>query len=170
MDIRWGYNNVRIQEGDEWKATFKTKFSLFEPTVMFFGLCNSPATFQHMMDHIFIMELDAGTVIVYIDDILIPTDTKEEQVAIVKEVLKKIRDNDLFLKPEKCEFSVTRVEFLGMVIEQGEIKMDPKKVKAIIDWPVPKTVKQVRSFLGFGNFYRRFIRKYSDITEKGTKF
>jgi hypothetical protein len=105
MDIRWGYNNVRIHEGDEWKAAFKTKFGLFEPLVMFFGLCNSPATFQNMMDNIFVIELDKGIVIIYMDDILIPADTLEELEEITKIVLQRLKDNDLYLKPEKCEFA-----------------------------------------------------------------
>ena len=165
MDVRWGYNNVRIHEGDEWKAAFKTKFGLFEPLVMFFGLCNSPATFQNMMDHIFIIELEKGVVIIYMDDILIPADTLEELEETTKVVLQRLKDNDLYLKPEKCEFARTRVEYLGMIIEQGRIAMDPKKVKGIVDWPQPKNTTQLRSFLGFGNFYRRFIKKYSDVVK-----
>jgi hypothetical protein len=113
MDIRWGYNNVRIHEGDEWKAAFKTKFGLFEPLVMFFGLCNSPATFQNMMDNIFVIELDKGIVIIYMDDILIPADTLEELEEVTKIVLCRLRDNDLYLKPEKCEFARLRIEYLG---------------------------------------------------------
>jgi hypothetical protein len=165
MDIRWGYNNVWIHEGDVWKAAFKTKFGLFEPLVMFFGLCNSPATFQNMMDHIFVIELDKGIVIIYMDDILIPAATLEELEEITKIVLQRLKDNDLYLKPEKCEFARLRIEYLGMIIEQGKLKMDPKKVNAIIDWPEPKNTTQLRSILGFGNFYRRFIRKYSDVVK-----
>jgi hypothetical protein len=165
MDVRWGYNNVRIHEGDEWKAAFKTKFRLFEPLVMFFGLCNSPAMFQNMMDNIFVIELDKGIVIIYMDDILIPADTLEELEEITKIVLQRLKDNDLYLKPEKCEFARLRIEYLGMIIEQGKLKMDPKKVNGIIDWPEPKNTTQLRSFLGFGNFYRRFIRKYSDVVK-----
>jgi hypothetical protein len=165
FDVRWGYNNVRIAKGDEWKAAFKTKYGLFEPTVMFFGLCNSPATFQNMMDHIFKEEIEKGIVIVYMDDILILADTEEELAKTTKIVLRKLKENDLYLKPEKCEFAKEKVEYLGMVVKGNEIAMDTKKVKAIMEWPAPKTVKEVRSFLGLGNFYRKFIRKYSDVVK-----
>lgn len=154
MDMRWGYNNVRIKKGDEWKAAFKTKFGLFEPTVMFFGLCNAPATFQAMMDALLEELVDEGHVIVYMDDILIFAETREELRKITKRVLKVLKDNDLFLKPEKCEFEKTKVDYLGFIIEEGKVCMDPSKVKGILDWPQPQTVKQLRSFLGFGNFYR----------------
>lgn len=104
MDIRWGYNNVRIKEGDEWKAAFKTNRGLYEPTVMFFGLTNSPATFQSLMNHIFADLIDTGKVIIYMDDILIFTATMEEHDKLIHLVLQRLKDNDLFLKPEKCLF------------------------------------------------------------------
>jgi hypothetical protein len=165
LDVRWGYNNVRIRDGDQWKAAFKTNRGLFEPTVMFFGLCNSPATFQAMMDDIFGDMINDCIIIVYMDDIFlfakdIPTLTKN-----TKEVLRRLRDNDLFLKPTKCEFNQTKVEYLGMVIEEGKISMDPGKLAGIKDWPAPTTVKETRKFLGFGNFYRRFIRKFSQLAK-----
>ena len=163
LDVRWGYNNVRIRQGDEWKAAFKTKFGLFEPTVMFFGLCNSPATFQAMMDHIFTDPVHQGYVIIYMDDILIFAKTKEDLEKYTKEVLKILQKNDLYLKPEKCEFEQTKVKYLGFVIEEGQVTMDPIKVQGITEWPAPQNIKQLRSFLGFGNFYRKFIRKYADI-------
>jgi hypothetical protein len=165
MDVRWGDNNVRIHKGDEWKAVFKTKYGLFEPLVMFVGLCNSPATFQHMMDDIFAIKLKQGLIMIYMDDILIPADALEELETLSKIVLQKLKDNDLYLKPEKCEFARTQIEYLGMIIEQGKLRMDPKKVGGIIKWPEPKNVTQVISFLGFGNFYRRFIRKYSEVVK-----
>lgn len=163
LDIRWGYNNVRIKDGDQWKAAFITPEGLFEPTVMFFGLCNSPATFQSMMDSIFQDLKDKGYVIVYMDDILIFANTKEDLRKATREVLARLRENDLYLKGEKCEFEKTKVDYLGMVVEQGKLAMDPVKVKGIREWPAPTTVKQVRSFLGFGNFYRKFIRGYSEL-------
>jgi len=177
LDVRWGYNNIRIKKGDEWKAAFKTNKGLFEPTVMFFGMCNSPATFQAMMDEIFVTMIDGRLVIVYMDDILIFAKTKEELERITKMVLDKLREHDLFLKAKKCEFCKIKLEYLGMIIEEGRISMDPVKLGGIKDWPIPTTVKQVRSFLGFGNFYRKFISHYSDLarplndlTKKDKKF
>ncbi|KAJ2926197.1 hypothetical protein H1R20_g10898, partial [Candolleomyces eurysporus] len=163
MDVRWGYNNVRIRESDKWKAAFVTNRGLFQPTVMFFGLCNSPATFQSMMDSIFEEEIRKGLIVVYMDDILIFADTLEELRSLTLHVLQKLRSNDLFLKPEKCTFETQKIDFLGMIVEPGKLTMDPTKLKGIQEWPVPTTVKQVRSFLGFGNFYRKFIRHYSDL-------
>jgi len=169
LDVAWAFNNVRIKEGDQWKAAFKTNFGLFEPTVMFFRMCNSPATFQSMMDHIFKDKIHHKWVIVYMDDILIFSKTKEDLERITKIVLKKLHDNNLYLKPVKCEFEKTRIEYLGMILEEGKVSMDPTKLKGIKDWPEPTTVKQTRSFLGFGNFYRRFIRKYSDVARPMNK-
>ena len=157
LDLRWGYNNVWIKEGDEWKATFKTSMGLFEPTVMFFGLCNSPSTFQNMMDEIFIKELQEGWLVIYMDDMLLFSKDKQELETNTLQVLKKLRENDLFLNLDKCMFCVEEVEYLGMIISENKISMDKTKLAGILNWPVPTTMKQVRSFLGFGNFYRKFI-------------
>ena len=144
---------------------------------MFFGMCNSPATFQAMMDNIFAEEIEKGLVIVYMDDILIFANDKNKLDETTRIVLEKLRKHDLFLKAKKCEFFKTRVKYLGMIIEEGKISMDPTKLGGIRDWPIPTTVKQVRSFLGFGNFYRKFISHYSDLakplndlTKKDQKF
>ena len=115
IDLRWGYNNVRIKEGDEWKAAFVCHRGSFEPTVMFFGLCNSSATFQTMMNEIFADMEDV--VVVYIDDIMIFTKGNLAQhQAKVKEVLQRLHDNDLFACPKKCSFDKTEVEYLGMFV------------------------------------------------------
>ncbi|GLB33349.1 putative retrotransposable element tf2 155 kda protein type 1-like [Lyophyllum shimeji] len=161
LDVRWGYNNVRIKEGDEWKATFRTNRGLFEPLVMFFGLTNSPATFQTMMNDIFRDLIAQGVVCVYLDDILIYTKTLEEHRRITRIVLDRLREHRLFLKPEKCEFERTEIEYLGLIISHGTASMDPVKVAGVAEWPVPKNKKEVQSFLGFTNFYRRFIRDFS---------
>ena len=163
LDLRWGYNNVRIKEGDEWKAAFATRRGSFEPLVMFFGMTNSPPTFQNMMNDILKEEIDRGVVIVFIDDILIYTEDEEGHEEIVKEVLRKLKENDLFLKAEKCTFGAKEIEFLGLIIGPDRIKMDPIKVEAITSWPIPKRVKDVQAFLGLGNFYRRFIKNFSKI-------
>jgi Reverse transcriptase (RNA-dependent DNA polymerase) len=153
LDMCWGYNNVQIRKGDKWKAAFKTNKGLFKPTVMFFGMCNSPATFQAMMDNIFMTMIENRLVSVYMDDILIFADTKEELERITKLVLETLREHDLFLKAKKCKFCQTRIKYLGMIIEEGRISMDAVKLGGIRDWPVPTILKQTRSFLGFGNFY-----------------
>ncbi|KIM51526.1 hypothetical protein SCLCIDRAFT_33384 [Scleroderma citrinum Foug A] len=131
---------------------------------MYFGLCNSPATFQKMMNEIFHDMSDVC--VVYIDDLMIFTekDNQEEHDRIMLEVLRWLCDNDLFVKPEKCRFRVTEVDFLGMIVSRNGIKMDPEKVNAILKWPEPTNVKQVRAFLGLGNFYRRFIKDYAIIS------
>ena len=157
FDVRWGYNNIQIRKEDQWKAAFKTNRGLFEPTVMFFGMCNSPATFQAMMDSIFADMIEGCIVIVYMDNILIFAKTQEELEQYTKMVLQRLQENDLYLKPKKCEFNKTTMEYLGLIIKEGQLLMDPVKLKGISNWPVPTTVKQVRAFLGFGNFYRRFI-------------
>lgn len=153
LDLRSGYNNVRIKDGDQWKAAFKTNHGLFEPTVMFFGLCNSPATFQAMMNNLFRDMLIEGWITIYMDDMLIHSTNLEEHRQRTKRVLQRLRDNDLFLKLEKCQFVVPEVEFLGAIVSHNKVTMDPIKIKGILEWPTPKNVKQVRGFLGFGNFY-----------------
>jgi hypothetical protein len=154
MDIRWGYNNVRICEGDEWKAAFICKKGLYEPTVMFFGLCNSPATFQSMMNDIFKLEIAQGWILIYMDDIIIANSgNREDMIQKVIYVLRKLLAHDLFIKPEKCEFLVTRVGVLGFVVENNKVEMEKQKVSGIADWPPPQTLKQLQSFLGFCNFY-----------------
>jgi hypothetical protein len=163
MDLRSEYNNVRIKDGDQWKAAFKTNWGLFEPTVMFFGLCNSPATFQAMMNDLFRDMIDEGWLVIYMDDILIASNDLEEHRRRTRMVVNRLHDNDLFLKLEKCYFEVPKVEFLGLIIQDGELAMDPAKLKGIADWPAPTTVKGVRAFLGFGNFYRKFIHHYSAL-------
>ena len=169
LDIRWGYNNVRIKEGDEYKAAFKTKYGLWEPTVMFFGLCNSPSTFQAMMDWIFRPIIDKweplGTkVSKYMDDVAIATCTNlDDHIKCVTEILELAMRYDLFFKPEKCVFHAPRIDYLGIIIEKGMTRMDPVKIEGIRNWPRPTKVKDIRSFLGFCNFYRPFIRGFAHI-------
>jgi len=132
---------------------------------MFFGLCNLPATFQFIMDSLFDGMKTRNAMIVYMDDILIFAETEEELEKYTNEVLQILQDNDLYLKPEKCEFNKTSMKYLGFVITPGKIEMDPTKLQGITEWPAPRNLRQLRSFLGFGNFYRRFIHHYSDLTK-----
>jgi hypothetical protein len=166
FDIRWGYNNCPIVEEDQWKAAFKTKGGLFKPTVMFFGLCNSPTTFQGFMDDAFKEEINLGDYRIYMDDILVAMDGAfKHHIECVHHILDKIKDNDLFLKPEKCTFHKKQIDYLGLIISNGAVRMDPIKVEGITKWPIPTMVKQVRSFLGFCNFYCAFIPKFSNIAQ-----
>ena len=164
VDIRWGYNNIRIKEGDEHKAAFITNQGLFEPTVMFFGLTNSPATFQTMMNAIFTEEIAEGWLIVYMDNILVTTkDDSKFHEKCIHQMLKKLKKHDLYLKPEKCIFNQKRIEFLGVILENRTIQMDLAKVKGIADWPPPQNITDIHSFLGFTGFYCYFIPNYSLI-------
>ena len=163
LDLRWGYNNLRIKEGDEWKAAFKMNRGSFELTVMFFGLTNSPASFQTMMNEILKDLIDEGHVVVYMDDILIFTKDLESHRRITKEVLRLLEVNDLFLKPQKCSFEKAEIKYLGLIISAEGVKMDPKKVEGVLDWPQPTKVKELQAFLGFANFYRRFIKDFAKI-------
>ncbi|SJL17461.1 uncharacterized protein ARMOST_21012 [Armillaria ostoyae] len=169
LDVRWGYNNVRIKEGDEHKAAFRTNRGLFEPTVMFFGLTNSPATFQWMMNDIFKDLISEGKVTIYLDDILIFTKDLDEHRRIVRRVLQRLRENKLFLKAEKCEFEVLKTEYLGVIISEGQVRMDPVKLTGIAEWPTPTKKKELQSFLGFTNFYRKFIKNYSKVVRALTQ-
>ena len=108
MDLRWGYNNVRIKEGDEWEAAFTTLEGSFEPTVMFFGLTNSLATFQAMMNELLRDLINIGKVAAFIDNVIIGTETEEGHNELVVEVIKRIEENDLYVKPEKCKWKVGR--------------------------------------------------------------
>jgi len=163
LDLRWGYNNVRIKEGDEWKAAFTTHIGAYEPTVMYFGLTNSLATFQTMMNDLFWDLINQGDMATFIDDILVATDTEEGHDELVEEVLKRLEENDLFVKPEKCKWKVREVEFLEVVIGPRGVEMQKEKVEGVLNWPAPKNIKEVQKFLGLANYYRRFIKNFAKI-------
>src|SRR6201996_6108097 len=163
LDLRHAYHLVRITEGDEWKTAFRTRYGSFEWNVMPFGLTNAPAAFQRFMNDLFADLLDVY-VVVYLDDILIYSENPADHRKHVREVLRRLRAAGLFASLKKCVFDVDTVEFLGYIISPEGLSMDPSKVKAIQDWPTPRKVKDVQSFLGFANFYCRFIADYSDIT------
>ncbi|QRW23548.1 Retrotransposable element Tf2 protein [Rhizoctonia solani] len=130
LDLHWGYNNVRIKEGDEWKTAFRTKYGLFEYLVMPFGLTNAPATFQHFMNDLFRDLIDV-TVVIYLDNILIFLEKPEEHPTHVREVLSRLMTNQLFCKLLKCHFHVTTVDYLGIVISPAGFSMDQKKIEAV---------------------------------------
>jgi Reverse transcriptase (RNA-dependent DNA polymerase) len=143
---------------------------------MFFGMCNSPATFQAMMDKIFKREIKENLIIVYMDDILAFSKTIDGLKRIKRIILEKAQEYDLYFKAKKCEFRKLKIKYLGLV-EEGKLAMDPAKLKGILDWPAPKTVKEVQSFLEFGNFYYCFVKGFfhlahplNDLLKKDKKF
>jgi len=147
MDLRWGYNNVRIKEGDEWKAAFMTPEGSFKPTVMFFGLTNSPAIFQAMMNKLLRDLINAEKVAVFIDDVIVGMETEEGHEELVEEVIRRLEENDLYVKLKKCKWKVRKVEFLGVVIGPEGIKIEKKKVKEVLEWLTPKCVKDIQKFV-----------------------
>ena len=163
MDLRWGYNNVRIKKGDEWKAAFITPEGSFEPTVIFFGLTNSPATFQAIMNELLRDLINTGEIAVFIDDVIIRTETEEEHDELVMEVIWRLEENDLYIKPEKYKWKVREVGFLGVVIGLEGIKMENEKVKGVLEWPTPKCVKDVQKFIKLANYYYQFIKGFALI-------
>ncbi|KAH0604570.1 uncharacterized protein H6S33_006947 [Morchella sextelata] len=162
LDLRNGYNQIRIKEGEEWKTAFRTRYGLFEYLVMPFGLTNAPATFQAFMNDTLRTHLDDFCT-VYLDDILIYSNSQEEHQRHVNIILDKLQAAGLHCKPEKCEFHVDRTEYLGYLISGEGVTMATDKTKAIQEWKTPTSVYDIKVFLGFANFYRRFIRDYSKV-------
>jgi len=138
---------------------FTTHIGAYEPTVMYFGLTNSPAIFQTIINDLFRDLINQGDTTTFIDDILVATDTEERHDKLVEEVLKRLEENDLFMKPEKYKWKVREVEFLEVVIGSREVEMQKEKMEGVLNWLAPRNVKEVQKFLGLVNYYRRFIKK-----------
>ncbi|SOV04073.1 uncharacterized protein UDID_19532 [Ustilago sp. UG-2017a] len=164
LDLRAAYNLIRIAKGDEWKTAFGTQLGLYEYLVMPFGLANAPAHFQSFINDIF-RDIIGVYVVVYLDDFLIFSATEESHVKHVTEVLTRLRSNRLFAKLSKCEFHTKTVEFLGYIIKLTGIEMDPGKVQTVKEWPMPASIHDIQRFLGFANFYRRFIAHFARIAK-----
>ena len=162
LDLWNAYHLVRIREGDKWKTAFNTPTGHWDHLVMSFGLTNAPAVFQGLVNDI-LWDMINRFVFVYLDDILIFSKSPEEHTIHVRMVLQRLLENRLYIKAEKCEFSCSSTAFLGYIISKGSISMDPEKVRAVKEWPKPSDRKALQRFLGFANFYRRFIRNYSTI-------
>jgi len=163
MDLRWGFNNVRIKEGDKWKRVFTMYVGSFEPTIMFFGMTNLPAMFQAMMNEILRDMINKGKVAAFVDDVLVGTETEEGHDEIIEEVLRRLEENDLYVKLEKCVWKVRKIGFLGVVIGPSRIEMEKEKIDGVLSWPEPRNVKDVRKFLGLANYYRRFIKDFAQV-------
>ncbi|KAL1206332.1 putative mitochondrial protein [Cardamine amara subsp. amara] len=163
IDLRSGYHQIRIRPGDEWKKAFKSKDGLYEWLVMPFGMSNAPSTFMRLMNQV-LRPFTGSFVVVYFDDILIYGKTKGEHLEHVQQVLQVLQENKLYVNLKKCTFSANKLLFLGFVVGEEGIQVDEDKVKAIRDWPAPKSVTEVRSFHGLATFYGRFVRDFSTIT------
>jgi len=146
-------------------VAFTTHVGSFEPVVMFFGMMNSLATFQGMMNEIMRDLINEGKVAVFVDDVLVGTDDEKGHDEIVVEVLKRLEENNLYVKPEKCLWKVNKVNFLGVVMGQGKIEMEEEKVEGVLNWPIPKMVRDVRKFLGLTNYYRQFIKNFATLAK-----
>jgi hypothetical protein len=168
IDLRLGYHQLKIWESDIPKTAFRTRYGLYEYTVMSFGLTNSLAYFMYLMNKVFMEYLDRF-VIVFIDDILVFSKTMEEHEEHLRLVLEKLRSNQLYAKFSKCEFWLTEVAFLGHIISAGGVSVDPGKVKDVLNWMSPATVSEIQSFLGLAGYYRRFIKDFSKIAKPMTK-
>ena len=163
MDLRWGYNNIRIKEGDKWKIAFMTHIGAYEPMVMYFGLTNSSIAFQAIMNDLFRDLINQGNTATFINNILVATDIEEGYDELVEEVLRRLEKNDLFVKLEKCKWKVREVEFLGVVTGPKKVEMQKEKVEGVLSWPAPRNIKKVQKFLGLANYYRRFIKNFARI-------
>ena len=168
---------MRIKEGDEWKAAFSISEGAFEPIVIFFVLTNSPVTFQVMMNDLLRDMIETGDAAAFIDDVIVGTKTEKIHNNTVEEVLRRMAENDLFVKPEKYVWKIRKVGFSGVVIELDGVKMKKEKIQEVVDWLVLKSVKDVQKFLGLANYYRWFVKDFArvikplhEITRKNVKW
>jgi hypothetical protein len=167
VDLRSGYHQIKTCSEDVPKTTFSTSYGLYEYLVMSFGLTNAPAHFMYLMNSLFMQELDKF-VVVFIDNILIYSKSEEEYAQHLRVILQRLRDHQLYAKFSKCAFWLKEVPFLGRIISAEGIAVDPSKVQEVLDWKSPKSVTQIRSFLGLAGYYRRFIPNFSKIAKPMT--
>jgi len=160
LDIKDAYHNVRIREGDEWKTTFTTKYGTYEYLAMPFGLTNAPAVFQRWINRT-LQSYIKICCIVYLDDVLIYSDSLEQHQKDVAAIIRTIQKQGIKLKPSKCEFHPRETDYLGFIINNEGVKVDPAKTAAIWDWNATTSKKEIQEFMGFCNFYRRFIEGFS---------
>ncbi|KAL5499281.1 hypothetical protein ACEPAH_1799 [Sanghuangporus vaninii] len=168
LDLRSGYNNIRIHPGHEKYAAFRTHMGVYQPMVMQFGLMNAPAVFQRAMNELFHDMIGQG-ILIYLDDIIVYAETEQEHWDLLAEVLRRLRKADFFCKPEKCYFGKKELDYLGFVVNQSGMQMDPYKVKAVQEWPDLSSKRDIRKFIGFANFYRKFIEGFAKIARPLTE-
>ncbi|MBW0480919.1 hypothetical protein O181_020634 [Austropuccinia psidii MF-1] len=169
IDLHGAYKLLQVKEGDEHLTDFRAKYDSYEYLVMQFGLTNSPESFKNLVNDIFYDLLDVYLV-VYLDDTMKFSKYEEEHVTHVSTVLARLRANNLFTKASKCLFHVPSVEYLGYVVSSQGLKIDQEKFQQILNWPPPRNLKALQSFLGFANFYHRLIKSYSKKISSLTKF
>uniref|UniRef100_A0A2N9J0J0 RNA-directed DNA polymerase n=1 Tax=Fagus sylvatica TaxID=28930 RepID=A0A2N9J0J0_FAGSY len=162
IDLKSGYHQIRMKEGDEWKTAFKTKYGLYEWLVMPFGLTNAPSTFMRLMNHV-LRAFIGKFVVVYFDDILVYSKDLNEHIEHLRYVFDVLKCEKLYANFKKCNFCMEKVVFLGYVVTTTGIEVDEEKVKAIKEWPTPKSITEVRSFHGLASFYRRFVKDFSTL-------
>lgn len=162
LDLKTGFHQIRLRPEDIEKTAFNTKYGQFEYLVMPMGLCNAPATFQTLMNNIFYDCID-DFLVLYMDDLLIFSKNEEDHMMHVEEVLQRLRQHNLYVSPKKCVFMSTEMDFLGLIVGKDGLRVDPKKMDVIKNWPRPANITEVRSFLGLVQFFRRFIARFSEI-------
>jgi hypothetical protein len=168
IDLRSGYHQIKIRPEDVPKTTFSIRYGLYEYLVMSFGLTNAPVHFMYLMNSVFMPELDKFMV-VFIDDILVYSENEEDHAEHLRIVLTRLREHQLYAKFSKCEFWLREVPFLGHVLSDGGIMVNPTKVQEVLDWKAPISVHEVRSFLGLASYYCRFISDFSKIAKPMTR-
>ena len=168
IDLRLGYHQLRVQEGDVPKTAFRTRYGHYEFLMMPFGLTNAPTSFMDLMNRVFQPYLDSF-VIVFIDVILVYSSIPEEHSEHLRIVLQTLRERQLYAKLSKCQFWLDRVTFLGRVISAEGVSVDPQKIEAMVNWKPPKNVLKVRSFLVLAGCYRKFVEGFSRIATPLTK-
>jgi len=168
INLRSSYHQIKIRPKDIPKTAFTTRYGLYEYLVMSFGLTNAPAYFMYLMNLVFMPELDKF-VVVFIDDVLVYSKNEEDHTEHLRVVLTKLREHKLYAKFSKCEFWLRKLPFLGHVLSENGIFVDPSKVQEVMDWKAPTSVHEVRSFLGLAGYYRRFIPDFSKIAKPMTR-